>query len=906
MSADAPLSTPLSALSSEEYSRFVSFYYSCSEEQDDPSAWRSANPLWSWDPDFVDDGDAGFSLGLDPVSPADGPSGFLQFIFGDVLPEGKRALLWSFRRRGSSRSAKKSHWIRSLDRLPDLLPHCDWYFGPGLPGPGQKFNVGERVKAADVAGIPCLWADIDIAHPAHNSDKHYPPDMDSAVEFLMNLPAPPTVMVDTGHGLHAYWCLTDLCLFVDGDGHAAGADLALRWHLMIASQLANYGWETDKVADLARVLRLPGTLNIKEEDDQPLVELMPWRGRRYHIWELDAICHGFVAVDGNGAAPDLGADSKSGSSSGSSSGSGASETGAKPGKGNGGSSSGSLNRELSDAAKAAIVQHYFGDVKPDGRGERRCGDIQGAASRHGDSGVGSFSISAEGLWKDFATDAGGDVIDLIMAREEILFGKVRPWLERQGHLPRGSGSSGQGNGNGNGNRNGGNNRGNGGGKGKGSGRGRGRPKKEPVPGGHGRNAVGLLGALQELGFDFRYNRRGFRPEICTLDDELARWALSGWKMWEPGPDGWGEMNEFLEASLKDRMELVCRDTEGDPLHWTDQGFTRAIHALCARMGIDPFALWLDSLPPWDGVYRLGLLFISALGAADTEVNREAARLFLAAAVQRTWRPGVKHDWMPVLVSDKQGSGKSTLVSLLMPPGREKEWYSGCGRLNDTTQRILESVGGGAIVEFAELQHSYGSFSKSFLSRQTDTYRQPYARKASEHPRPWVGIGTANDSWEGSLPDDSTGNRRFVAVNCPGVGENSEECTKHVRRYMAENRDQLWAEAIHLARTLDSLAWPGDLEELRDDANREFEESNEGLEGQVAGVTEALKTEGKDGLPLVELMVEASFSKDLPEATKDYRGQHKFRDALVAQGWERRKVGKKRHRLWFSPETVPNH
>ena len=169
-----------------------------------------------------------------------------------------------------------------------------------------------------------------------------------------------------------------------------------------------------------------------------------------------------------------------------------------------------------------------------------------------------------------------------------------------------------------------------------------------------------------------------------MDDELARWALSGWKMWEPGPDGWGEMNEFLEASLKDRMELVCRDTEGDPLHWTDQGFTRAIHALCARMGIDPFALWLDSLPPWDGVYRLGLLFISALGAADTDVNREAARLFLAAAVQRTWRPGVKHDWMPVLVSDKQGSGKSTLVSLLMPPGREKEWYSGCGRLNDTT------------------------------------------------------------------------------------------------------------------------------------------------------------------------------------------------------------------------------
>ena len=466
MSEDAPLYTPLSALSPEEYSRLVSFYYSCSEEQDDPLAWRSENPLWSWDPELIDDGNVGFSLGLDPVSPDEGPSGFLKFIFGDVLPEGKRALLWSFRRRGAPRSARRSHWIRRLDRLPDLVPDCDWYFGPGLPGPGQEFNDRERVKVADVVGIPCLWADIDIAHPAHNSDKVYPPDMDSAVEFLMNLPAPPTVMVDTGHGLHAYWCLTDLWLFGDGEGHAAGVDLALRWHLMIASQLANYGWETDKVADLARVLRLPGTLNIKEEDDQPLVELMPWRGRRYHLWELDAICHGFVAVDADGA-PDLGADSKSGSSAGSDT----SEAGAKPGKDNGSPSSGSLNRELSDAAKAAIVQHYFGDVKPDGRGERRCGDIEGAASRHGDSGVGSFSISAEGLWRDFATDEGGDVIDLIMAREEIPFGKVRPWLERQGHLPSRAVASRDGKGKG------------------GGGRGRNRPQKEPVDGRHGQQTI---------------------------------------------------------------------------------------------------------------------------------------------------------------------------------------------------------------------------------------------------------------------------------------------------------------------------------------------------------------------------------------------------------------------------------
>ena len=913
MSADAPLSISLSRLSPDRYSRLVSAYYSLSQEQRDPARWRVDNPLWSWVPgpdSGTDSGDGEFSLSLDlpPVEPEDGPAGFLRFLFGDDLPAGARILLWSFRRKAPVRSAKRSHWVRRMGGLPSLVTDSDWYFGPGLPGPNQKFTATERVKAAEVAGIPCLWADIDIAHPAHRSTRAYPPDLESAVEFLMGLPAPPTVMVDTGHGLHAYWCLSELFLFGDDVGHARGTELALRWHGMLSGLLAERGWETDNVSDLARVLRLPGTFNLKDDDDRRQVTLLSHRGRRYYLWELESIGRSapsleeavaFSSDPGPGPVPDPGVVSSQGSGQGSGSAAAgpATEQGSAPASrkpGNGGSSGRPLSEELSAAAKLAIVEHYFGSYEPDGRGERRCGDIEGTASRHGASG-GSFAISAEGLWRDFATDDGGDVIALIMARENIEFGKVRPWLERQGHLARRAAASGK-------------DGGKGGGKGKGKegsgrGRGRGRPKKEPVVDGHTRTALGLVSAFRELGFEFRYNRRAFRREICPVDEDLARWALSCWSMWQPGPDGWGEMTEFLEAALKNRMEVTCVDDSGEPLHWSDQGFTRAVSALCAEYGVDPFALWMGSLPPWDGVFRLARLFIDALGAADSEVNRTAARLFLAAAVQRTWHPGVKHDWMPVLVSAKQGTGKSTLVSLLMPSGRDKEWYSSCGRLNDTTQRILESVGGAAIVEFAELQNSYGSFSKSFLSRQTDTYRRPYARTSSEHPRPWVGIGTANDSWEGSLPDDPTGNRRFVAIDCPGIGSSSEECTRHVRTYMAENRDQLWAEAIHLARTLESFAWPGDLEKERDKVNRDFEESNEGLEGQVAGMTAIYCTEQRDGLPLIELMVDAHVSKDIPEAAKDYRGQGKFREALVKQGWVSKRVGKQRRRLWYPPDPI---
>ena len=142
MSADAPLPVSLSRLSPSLYARVVSAYYSLSAEQPDPAVWRDDNPLWRWaqagDPESLPA--APLSLDLPPCEVEEGPSGFLKFLFGDRLPEGCRVLLWRLQRSAPPRSAKRSHWISRLDRLPDLLTDCDWYFGPGLPPRDQRFN----------------------------------------------------------------------------------------------------------------------------------------------------------------------------------------------------------------------------------------------------------------------------------------------------------------------------------------------------------------------------------------------------------------------------------------------------------------------------------------------------------------------------------------------------------------------------------------------------------------------------------------------------------------------------------------------------------------------------------------------------------------------------------------------
>lgn len=56
--------------------------------------------------------------------------------------------------------------------------------------------------------------------------------------------------------------------------------------------------------------------------------------------------------------------------------------------------------------------------------------------------------------------------------------------------------------------------------------------------------------------------------------------------------------------------------------------------------------------------------------------------------------------------------------------------------------------------------------KSFISSDSDTYRDPYERKATPHPRHCVFIGTANKK---SFLKDSGTERRFFPIEC-GVND----------------------------------------------------------------------------------------------------------------------------------------
>ncbi len=159
----------------------------------------------------------------------------------------------------------------------------DVYFGLGL----QPNDLGpqKRGKAAQVIAIPGVWADIDIADPAHKAP-NLPLSLKEAQSWLAEVCLPPTVTVNSGHGLHTYWLFPELWVFQNAEEHQKGKALVQAFQGQLIRLAKQHGWTRDNTSDLARVLRVPGTMNYKLEPI-PVSIIEQDYARRYTLAEFE-------------------------------------------------------------------------------------------------------------------------------------------------------------------------------------------------------------------------------------------------------------------------------------------------------------------------------------------------------------------------------------------------------------------------------------------------------------------------------------------------------------------------------------------------------------------------------------------------------------------------------------------
>jgi len=148
--------------------------------------------------------------------------------------------------------------------LPEALA---LYYGVSLrrKGGGTK---------ADVTSVHDLWGDID--------DKRFGDGRAGAESALDAFPLPPTLLVDSGGGLHPYWQLR-APLRLDGRNDP----LVARIESLLQRLYLSLG--VDAVQDVSRVLRLPGSLNTKHQPPRPVRVLLHDPAAIYTLEDFEAL-----------------------------------------------------------------------------------------------------------------------------------------------------------------------------------------------------------------------------------------------------------------------------------------------------------------------------------------------------------------------------------------------------------------------------------------------------------------------------------------------------------------------------------------------------------------------------------------------------------------------------------------
>jgi len=148
-----------------------------------------------------------------------------------------------------------------------LTGAIDVYFSVTLQDPLEVKRIAAksgqkrpRWYAQSARIIGALWLDVDVATGTHQKEGLFP-DEAAALKFLYEtLAIPPSFVVRTGGGFHAYWVF-DVPIIVEDPFKAVALPQA--WQDYCRHEAKQIGFDLDATHDLARMLRPVGTLNGK-------------------------------------------------------------------------------------------------------------------------------------------------------------------------------------------------------------------------------------------------------------------------------------------------------------------------------------------------------------------------------------------------------------------------------------------------------------------------------------------------------------------------------------------------------------------------------------------------------------------------------------------------------------------
>ena len=288
-----------------------------------------------------------------------------------------------------------------------------------------------------------------------------------------------------------------------------------------------------------------------------------------------------------------------------------------------------------------------------------------------------------------------------------------------------------------------------------------------------------------------------------------------------------EVTAFLTSRYRFRFNVLTEETEvannipDTHLRYTkvDERWMNTLSMEAIETGIDcwdrdiqrfvrsrriseyhPFTAYFEQLPEWDGTDRVSalarrvsdnpvwvngfhrwMLGLSAQWMQFRPDTNNANRANNANSANNTSSINRANSVAPLLVSSRQGLGKSTFCRLLMPDAL-KAYYTESYDLSSpaSAEAKLAAYGLINLDEFDKLSASKMPLLKNLMQASALNIRKAYKRSASALPRIASFIGTSNRE---DLLVDRTGSRRFLCVSL----EHAIDCTTPVEH------EQLYAQ-----------------------------------------------------------------------------------------------------------------
>jgi predicted P-loop ATPase len=348
-----------------------------------------------------------------------------------------------------------------------------------------------------------------------------------------------------------------------------------------------------------------------------------------------------------------------------------------------------------------------------------------------------------------------------------------------------------------------------------------------------------------------------------------------------------EMTREIELDNKPIDLNLAKDFVATSLEYdaTTENCIIALNAVAINFKYHPVREYFESLrgKPVD-LNSIANFPAKYFGNDDPFQNRLFFRK-LIATVGRVMQPGLKDDSLLVL-QGKQGTGKSTLLKTLAGD----DWFNDDLRSLEDKDEIAK-LSRFWIMELAEVDYLFGKkeveLFKRFLSGTEDTFRPPYGRGNITTKRSCGLFATTNKT---EFLTDPTGDRRYWVVEVP-----NDVDTEAIKR----DRDLIWATAIAVYERGDRHYLTTDEREAHAVANTNWRDDSDPWNTSILDKLSTVTT--KQG-SIEYVNVQTIFEKILyiPVERQDKRQRNRVSNCLQAAGFESKslRVEKKVVKTWL--------